>query len=52
MDEIKIKEIEARLRQMMTKTEQSGAENAPVKKLPTGVKVIRRRKGTPDKNIS
>jgi hypothetical protein len=52
MNEFKIKEIEARLQQMMmAKTEQTVAEKSPVKTLPNGVKVIRRRKGSPDKNI-
>jgi hypothetical protein len=51
MNEFKIKEIEARLQQMMAKTEQTVAEKSPLKTLPNGVKVIRRRKGSPDKNI-
>ena len=51
MEEKKRKEIEARLAQLFAQNEQKKNENQPNKSIPSGVKVIRRRKGKPDLHI-
>jgi hypothetical protein len=50
MDEAKIKKIEDQLRKLIALQTQSQEENQPAA-IPVGTRVIRRRKGTPDKHI-
>jgi hypothetical protein len=57
MDQEKIKEIEAKLHQLLTQEDQNRDKNSPIKSSPIkssigGVRVIRRRKGKPDFHIS
>ena len=52
MEESKRKEIEARLCQLCAQNNQAKNENQLTKNIASGVKVIRRRKGKPDTNIS
>jgi len=51
MEEKKRKEIEARLAQLFAQNEENKNENQADKSIPSGVKVIRRRKGKPDLHI-
>jgi len=51
MEENKRKKIEAQLRQLFVLEDQSQNNNHPVQAKTTGVKVIRRRKGSPDRQI-
>jgi hypothetical protein len=51
MEENKRKKIEAQLRQMFVQEDQAQNSNHPVEARSTGVKVIRRRKGSPDRQI-
>jgi hypothetical protein len=51
MEEAKMKMIEAKLRKMIALQEQSQEENRPATRIPLGTRVIRRRKGAPDKHI-
>jgi hypothetical protein len=52
MDQEKIKEIEAKLHQLLTQEDQNRDKKAPTKSSISGVRVIRRRKGKPDFHIS
>lgn len=51
MDEEKRKEIEDRLREMIVSASKSQDEIRPNKSKPCGALVIRRRKGSPDRQI-
>ena len=51
MDEEKKKKIEAKLRQLLELHNESQKEDPPPKSAPPGTRVIRRRKGAPDKHI-
>ena len=51
MEESQRAQIEAKLKKMIELQTQSQKENKRVKNVPHGVKVIRRRKGSPDKYI-
>jgi hypothetical protein len=51
MQESQRNQIEAKLKRMIERQNQSQKENQRVKYIPPGTKVIRRRKGTPDKHI-
>jgi len=51
MDDAKRKKIEAQLRQLLADEYPSQKEDRPVETRPAGVRVIRRRKGAPDKKI-
>jgi hypothetical protein len=52
MNENKRKQIEAKLLQLFTQTGESPSADAPVKRKPHVVKVIRRRKGKPDLQVA
>jgi hypothetical protein len=52
MEESKRKKIEARLFQLFAQNDHDKNENQLTKKISSGVKVIRRRKGKPDLHIS
>jgi hypothetical protein len=52
MDENKRKKIEAKLLQLFTQTESTENSRTYGKSTPTVVKVIRRRKGKPDLQVS
>ncbi len=51
MEESQRAKIEAKLKKMIELQTQSQKENKRVKNVPLGTKVIRRRKGSPDKHI-
>ena len=51
MEEGKRKRIEAKLRELIALQNQSKNENRPARSTPPGTRVIRRRKGAPDKHI-
>lgn len=51
MQESQRNKIEAKLKRMIELQNQSQKENQRVNYIPPGTKVIRRRKGTPDKHI-
>lgn len=51
MEESKRKKIEAQLRQLFVNADQLENKNYTDESISTGVKVIRRRKGTPDREI-
>jgi hypothetical protein len=51
MEEAKRKRIEAKLRRMIALQDWSKNEKGPAKGTPPGTRVIRRRKGSPDKHI-
>ena len=51
MEENKRKKLEAQLRQMFVMEDQLQNKNHPVEMRTSGVKVIRRRKGAPDRKI-
>ncbi len=52
MEESKRKKIEARLFQLFAQNDQDKNKNQLTKNISSSVKVIRRRKGKPDLNIS
>jgi hypothetical protein len=52
MEKSKRKKIEARLFQLFAQNDHDKNENQLTKKISSGVKVIRRRKGKPDLHIS
>jgi hypothetical protein len=52
MDENKRKQIEAKLLQLFTQTDQNQNNQSLSKSPPTVVKVIRRRKGRPDLQVA
>jgi hypothetical protein len=52
MEEEKKKRIEAKLRQMLELHDQSQKKERQAKSTPPGTRVIRRRKGAPDKHIN
>jgi hypothetical protein len=52
MDEYKKKQLEAKLRQMFLNASQTPEENRPTPCKPSGIRVIRRRKGEPDMQIA
>ena len=52
MEENKRKLIEARLFKLFAQNNQDKNENQLTKNISSGVKVIRRRKGKPDRHIS
>ncbi len=51
MEENKRKRIEAQLREMFATEDQSKNDSQPAKEKLCGVRVIRRRKGSPDRQI-
>lgn len=51
MQESQTNKIEAKLKRIIEFQKQSQKENRRVNYIPPGTKVIRRRKGTPDKHI-
>ena len=51
MEEGKRIRLEAKLRRMIALKDQSQEENRQAKSTPPGTRVIRRRKGAPDKHI-
>ena len=51
MEESQRAKIEAKLKKMIELQTQSRKENKRIKKVPHGIKVIRLRKGSPDKHI-
>lgn len=51
MEQEKIKQIEARLREMLVAENRPRKESRQITNKPGGVRVIRRRKGAPDKQI-
>ena len=52
MEEEKRKSIEAKLTQLFAQFEQSQDSETPADKESSGIRLIRRRKGTPDKRIA
>lgn len=52
MEEAKLKQIEAKLFQLLTQFDQGRNQKAPAPKTTGGARVIRRRKGKPDMHIS
>jgi len=52
MEVAKRKELENKLYQLLQQTEQIKNEKSPAKPSPSGVRVIRRRKGKPDLHIT
>jgi hypothetical protein len=52
MDQEKIKEIEAKLHQLLSQDDQNRDKKPTVKSIISGVRVIRRRKGKPDLHIA
>ena len=52
MEEAKRKELEAKLYQLFSQSNQNKDERQPVKTITGNVKVIRRRKGQPDFHIA
>ncbi len=52
MDENKIKKIEAQLRQLLKSADAAPNEKRPLRRVATGHRVIRRRKGQPDVKIA
>jgi len=51
MEVAKRKELENKLYQLLLQTDQTKNEKPPAKPSPSGVRVIRRRKGKPDLHI-
>lgn len=51
MEAAKMRKIEEELRKMIALQSQSQEEKQPAAKIPVGTRVIRRRKGAPDKHI-
>lgn len=52
MEEEKRKKIEARLNQLFAEQNQNENSEIPMKQKSSGIRLIRRRKGNPDKHIS
>ena len=52
MDENKRKQIEAKLFQLFTQTDRDQGSGSPARPTPHVVKVIRRRKGKPDRRVA
>jgi len=52
MDENKRKQIEAKLFQLFTQTDRDQGTGSPARPTPQVVKVIRRRKGKPDRRVA
>ena len=52
MEKAKLKQIEAKLFQLLAQFDQGSNQKAPTPKTASGVRVIRRRKGNPDMHIS
>lgn len=52
MEEEKRKQIEAKLNLMFAQIDQNKSSDNPEKKEVHGIRLIRRRKGNPDKHIS
>ena len=52
MEEEKRKQLEAKLNQLFAQYDQPKDSEAPMKKDACGIRLIRRRKGNPDKHIS
>lgn len=52
MEKAKLKQIEAKLFQLLAQFGQGSNQKAPAPKIASGVRVIRRRKGNPDVLIS
>jgi len=52
MNELQRKRIEDKLRRMIQLEDQSKNEDLPVKNIPPGTRVIRRRSGAADKYIA
>ncbi len=52
MEVAKKKEIEERLYQLLAQADQTKDEKPPAKGLSAGVRIIRRRKGKPDRHIT
>jgi len=52
MDASKRKQLEAKLYQLLAENDQSKNENSSVRSISTGARVIRRRKGKPDLQVS
>ena len=52
MEKAKLKQIEAKLFQLLAQFDQSNNQKASAPKTAGGVRVIRRRKGNPDVHIS
>lgn len=52
MEESKRKRIEAQLRQMLRRLDETEREPAPVARINEGARVIRRRRGEPDRSIA
>lgn len=52
MEEEKRKQLEAKLNQMFAQIDQTKNSDNPEKKEVHGIRLIRRRKGNPDKHIS
>ena len=51
MEESQMAKIEAKLKKMIEHQARSEKENKRVKNIPSSTRVIRRRKGSPDKHI-
>lgn len=52
MEEEKRKQLEAKLNQMFAQIDQTKSSDNPEKKEVHGIRLIRRRKGNPDKHFS
>ena len=52
MEEEKRKQLEAKLNMMFAQIDQAKSSDKPEKKEAQGIRLIRRRKGSPDKHIS
>ena len=52
MEEEKRKQIEAKLNLLLSQMDQTKGSDDPEKKEVQGIRLIRRRKGNPDKHIS
>ena len=52
MEESKRKRIEAQLRQMLRRLDENEREPAPAVRINEGARVIRRRRGEPDRSIA
>ena len=52
MEEEKRKQLEAKLNQLFAQYDQPKESEPPLEKAAPGIRLIRRRKGNPDKHIS
>lgn len=52
MEEEKRKQLEAKLNQLFAQYDQPKESEAPLERTASGIRLIRRRKGNPDKHIS